>query len=65
MSRRRHHRSRGYSRRDHDRYGYGHRGHGRGRRHDVSPGTRLFTTVAIWAIIIFALANGAVSFTGK
>lgn len=65
MTRRRHYnRSRhGYGHRDRSRYGHGRRsGHGYGHHNSTR---RTLTTIALWIILIIAIGNGAISFTGK
>jgi hypothetical protein len=45
--------------------GYGQYSNRRHGRHQVSPLTRIFTTVALWAIVIYAIGSGAIQLSGK
>lgn len=51
--------------RGHQGRGYGHHDRRHHGRHEASPLTRALTTLALWALVIIAIANGAITFTGK
>lgn len=57
------HRRRSHSRsNDHRGYGHSNRRHG---RHEVSPFTRVLTTIALWVIVLYAIGAGMIQLSGK